>query len=946
MFLANRRSWLALALTVCVSSLSFPALAAPQVPPPVQTHATETAQAPEAAIHPDFEKDGIQVYRLPSGQTLYIKEMHDQPIVTIDTWVETGSVNEDELTNGVSHFLEHLLFKGTDKYGVGEIERLIESKGATFNAATSDDFTHYYITIASPFFEEALNLHANMLLKAAIPPEELERERKVVQEEINRALDKPQRKLMIALTKQLFGDHGYALDTLGPKELIGSVPRKRILDYYHHWYQPKNMHTIIVGDVNPAQAVELVKTAFPADHFPGGGKALDGYTPPHVGLAKGPDALQVSILEDPNISQSYVALAFLGPSIQEREKTYALDVGMLALGSGRSSRLFRRLKEETSLVQSISAGNWTQKHAGLVYVMAEVPTEKRDEAKAEILRTLLTTMKAGITPEELEKAKTQTIKDFIFLNESTDGVARTLGYNVTIGNLEDYTDYVGKIQNVGLDEVQQALETYIDFDRAVWVEMVPEGAVAIDQAEAETRELLMAAAEGRLNGEIVRRVEEQQTGETDVEVVRKVLPNGMTVLFKPRKTSDTMALKLFVRGGRAVEDLPGVSSLLARMLKKGTLARTPEAINAELERQAMGLSVDANEDYMEVSGNAIAQDMGELFLVLQDILSQPAFDETEFAKEKEHLRKALQTSRDQPSAIALENLSLSLYPSHPYGNIGKRVEAHLDAITTEHLASYFETYFIPENMVVSAVGNFDPQVLERYLVAAFPESVNRRSAIAEKPVTITEVPPLEETRIVSESKTQQAATWIAQGWLGPTAVSEDYVPMKVLNSLLGTGMSSRLFTNLREKQGLAYVVTSFFPSYQDKGRFVLYIGTDPKNRARVVEGFQKEIEKLRTQPVSDQELQEAKNKLSGAFALAHETNASQAFYLGFYEVMGLGYEFDNRYPELIQQVSPEEIMDVARKYFTQPTVISIVAPGEEEGASHNEIKPEESPETP
>ncbi|HEY9744627.1 MAG TPA: pitrilysin family protein, partial [Oculatellaceae cyanobacterium] len=152
--------------------------------------------------------------KLPTGQTLYIKEDHSQPIVTIDTWVKTGSVNETPEINGVSHFLEHLLFKGTATYKPGELDRILESRGAKFNAATSDDYTHYYITTATPYFEEALRLHADMLLNAAIPEEELPQERKVVQEEINRANDNPDRQLYMTLAKMLYGSHGYALDTL------------------------------------------------------------------------------------------------------------------------------------------------------------------------------------------------------------------------------------------------------------------------------------------------------------------------------------------------------------------------------------------------------------------------------------------------------------------------------------------------------------------------------------------------------------------------------------------------------------------------------------------------------------------------------------------------------------------------------------------------------------
>ena len=196
--------------------------------------------------------------RLPTGQNLYIKEDHSRPIVTIDTWVKTGSVNETAENNGVSHFLEHLLFKGTERYGPGQIDRLLESRGAQFNAATSDDFTHFYITTAPAYFEEALALHADMMTHAAIPPKELPQERKVVQEEINRADDNPSRQLYVELSRRMYGTHGYGMDTLGPKENIARIPRENILAYYHYWYQPRNFNTIIVGDIDPNKVKKLV----------------------------------------------------------------------------------------------------------------------------------------------------------------------------------------------------------------------------------------------------------------------------------------------------------------------------------------------------------------------------------------------------------------------------------------------------------------------------------------------------------------------------------------------------------------------------------------------------------------------------------------------------------------------------------------------------------------
>lgn len=864
-------------------------------------------------------------YKLPTGQTLYIKEDHSQPIVTIDTWVKTGSVNETAKINGVSHFLEHLLFKGTDTYKPGELDRILESRGAEFNAATSDDFTHYYITTATPYFEEALRLHADMMLNAAIPETELPQERKVVQEEINRADDNPDRQLYVALSKLLYGNHGYGLDTLGPRENIAEIPRADILAYYHYWYQPQNFNTVIVGDVNPDRVKQLVEEVFTAPVF----QKPKNYQPPAVGAVPPLSGIQVQTLENPSISQAYIALGLLGPAMQNPDDVYATDIAMLALGSGKSSRLYQELRERQPLATSVSAGNLTQKHSGLILLNAEAKPENRAAVKKELLDQLMRLKAQGITQEELEKAKTQYLKDFIFENETTDGTASSIGYNVTIGSLQDYLEHVSRVEKVSLDDVQNALNRYIDLNRAVMVELLPESLKLDLKAESERNRALIAQATGvapapqSAGGATPPSSPPQAKSDTGLTVPQKtVLSNGLTLIGKPRKDTATVAVKLFVKGGQGVESMPGTAALLSSMLMQGTKTRSAEQISRELERQGMNLSVSADEDFIEATGTATAEDLGELFVILKDVLLNPAFSEEEIAKKKIQMKQAIAASRDNPSAVAFENLELALYPNHPYGNEGKRVEASLDKITRQDLLDYYQLYFKPNNMIVTLVGNYAPETVTSYVRSLYPDC---RECPADN-AAVAPVPPLTQPKIVTEERPRLAAVWLAQGWLVPSIAEADYVPLKVLNSLMGTGMSSRLFVGLREKQGLAYVVGSMYPSRSRASRFVFYIGTDPVNTDKVKTGFADELKRLQGEPVPEAELNEAKSKLIGSFALAHDTNINQAYYLGLYEALGVGHEYDVQYPKQVQQVTSADIQRVAQKYFAAPGVFSVVVP--------------------
>lgn len=199
------------------------------------------------------------IYKLDNGQTVIIKEVHDNPIVTIDTWIKTGSINENDKNNGVAHFLEHLFFKGTTKHPTGEFDRILESKGAQTNAATSKDFTHYYITLPSKYFETAIDLHADMLMNPLIPRKELEKERKVVIEEIAKTNDNPENKLYENMVQSFYINHPYKRKVIGKKEIIENISREEIFNFYNSWYNPSNMITVVVGDIDTTQALDLIK---------------------------------------------------------------------------------------------------------------------------------------------------------------------------------------------------------------------------------------------------------------------------------------------------------------------------------------------------------------------------------------------------------------------------------------------------------------------------------------------------------------------------------------------------------------------------------------------------------------------------------------------------------------------------------------------------------------
>ena len=342
--------------------------------------------------------ENISTYKLPNGQTVVIKQVKNNPIVTIDTWIRTGSINEDDSNNGISHFLEHLFFKGTELHPTGEFDKILESKGAITNAATSKDFTHYYITVPSNYFEKALELHADMLLHPQIPRKEMEKERKVVLEEIAKDANLPPKICYENLVEMLYTTHPYKRKVIGTAKNIETVTRETILDYYKKYYSPSNMITIVVGDVDPDKALECVKQYF------------DSPVQKTVQNSNKKEKLLTSQKRNISYQQTqsgYMMIGFSSVDVDSSD-VYALDVLSTILGGGKYSRLYQVIKEQKQLVNSISASNSTMKEDGIFLINTSFQPNNVQKAENAIFSEIDKIKMFGISESDIKIAKKRT----------------------------------------------------------------------------------------------------------------------------------------------------------------------------------------------------------------------------------------------------------------------------------------------------------------------------------------------------------------------------------------------------------------------------------------------------------------------------------------------------------------------------------------------------------
>ena len=376
-------------------------------------------------------EEGLSVNTLPSGQKVVIKEVHDNPIVMIDTWINTGSINEDDKTTGISHFLEHLFFKGTQKYPTGTIEKILDSKGAQLNAATSKDYTHYYIQIPSANFDLALELHSDMLQNPLIPRKELERERPVVIEEISKNKDSATRVAFDNLYELIYSksNHPYKRGVIGKKEVIENVTREEILNYFNKFYTPDAYTTVIVGDVNKDEALAKVAAAFKQNKK----KQVKIKYPKIKPLTK----IEQKI-EQMDVNKTYAMLGFLAPKFSEPKDNYALDVLSIMLTDGKSSILNQKLKEEKQLFLSIDSGNYSQKDSGLFYFYLDLIPQNEEKALEELTKELKNTQQGNFDDTLVTKAKNQIKTDTYYSRESISNISSDLCYDFTFIADENY----------------------------------------------------------------------------------------------------------------------------------------------------------------------------------------------------------------------------------------------------------------------------------------------------------------------------------------------------------------------------------------------------------------------------------------------------------------------------------------------------------------------------
>ena len=829
---------------------------------------------------------------LRSGLRVLVEEIHRSAVVAIQAWVQVGSGDESPSEAGLSHLLEHMLFKGTADRGIGDIAREIEGCGGEINAFTSFDQTVLHLVVPSRYLDRGLTVAHDAVTAPALDPVEFEREKQVVLEEILRSDDDPSAKLSKAVFSEVYRLHPYGRPVIGSAESVQAMDIDAMRDYHGRWYIDSNITLVIVGDVNADSVFDAVEKLF--DGPPSGDRPTRQRA---VEPAQG--STRVRVLAE-SVHQARVEVAFGLPAVAHPDIP-AADVLAAILGQGESSRLNQEIRIRRRLANHIQAYAYTPRDPGVLIVgLGCRPTSVLEalESTGEVITQLV---EGGPTADEVRRAVVNVLSERVYEREAVEGVARKLGFfDALFGDPEAEANYYAGISEVTTESIRQLAERTFRAARAtIGVSAPPDHAPPEDQVEATFRRGLARAAT------IGERADTPPT-------MRRELPNGVTLLVRENPGSGLVSLRLGMAGGLRFEQRRnnGVHNLLSRVWNRGTERRDARRFSEAMEEIAGRCSAFSGRNSFGLSSTFLAGGLERGVDLFAEVLFEPLFSAEETGRMQALTAEAIRNIPDNPVGLGFLKFHEAMYRKHPFRMPVIGTLASVGRLTPGMLRSAYRRGLVGSNVVVAAVGDFDGDALADRLgaaMAAIPSGPGPSPGLPAEP-------PLEGIRR-RRVKVPKEQAHLMLGFRGLTVSDPDRHALEMLGAILG-GQSGRLFLDLRDRQGLAYSVTAWSQEAVDPGFFVVYIGTDPGKLGKARRGILSHLRRLREEPVAEIEIERAARYLVGSHEIGLQRGGAVTNHMLFDELYGNGHDGFERYPERILGLGADELQRVAQERFT------------------------------
>ena len=829
-----------------------------------------------------------QLFTFPNGLTLIVEENRGAPVASVQAWCNTGSIHEGKwLGAGLSHILEHMLFKGTTSRAPGVIASQVQDQGGYINAYTSYDRTVYWIDVPAKGAAQAVDILADAMMNATLPPGEYAKEQEVIRREFAMGYDNPDRTASLLLFRTAFHRSPFREPVIGHLDIYNKLSREDVLDYYKRRYVPNNLCFVVVGDVYAAAIRDQLAAFF--EKYPR--VALEPLSiaeePPQLGGLEGRDRFPTEL--------SRMNLAWRAPGASSPDAP-AVEILSAVLGAGTSSILNTEVREKKGLVHQIGAGLYSLTPTeGLIYVGAIADPAKRDAAEKDILAQVARVSREGITEAELSKAKKSFLADHYHGLSTMRGRASDYGNGWLIsGNPEYGMRYLEAVEKVNAADVKRVAAQYLK-PTTLTVTSLDPSASASDAGEKAVKP-------------------------PEAEVTKSVLPNGLRLLVREDSRLPLVSMAAVFRGGLLAEtpNNNGISQLAASTIIKGTPTRSAQQISEAIEHVGGSIGAASGNNSFSVSVEVMKEDVPLGMEILSDVVRNATFPESEVSREKDSQLAAIKAEDDQITAVARNLLKPKLYGTHPYSLRGTGTPESVSKLSSADLKAYRDRLIVGRNGVLSVFGDVNAQETRKLAEKDFAALPAGETALT----TPGSAAPLAESLVATAERPKQQAV-IMKGFLGASIDNADR-PVLELIETASSDLGSRFFVRIREKLGLAYFVGASNSNGLSPGAFVFYLGTDPKKVDLARKEFDDEIAKLASDGLTQEELTRAKAKLLGAEAIHNQSNAALGGLCATNELLGLGYDHEKIRRDEIEKVSLEDVKRVARKYFRDGKSVEVL----------------------
>jgi zinc protease len=862
----------------------------------------------------------IHEFTTPNGLKVIGIESHKSPVVSVQIWVRNGSADERAGEEGISHFIEHLLFKGTQKFKVGEIAGMVEACGGEINAYTSYDQTVYYITISKNFFANAMDAIYEMIAHPLFDAGEIDKEREVVIEEIKRSHDSLSRRASRLLFSSMYVDYPYQVPVIGYDHVVNTVTPVKIREFFKERYSTENMFLVVSGDFEPEDLKRETDEKF-------------ARIPRTILQERKRNKIQTIETKTVKVEQApfedtVLYISWPGTDVLHKDVA-ALECLGLILGQGTSSRLVRKLRLEEPVVKSIGAGSWTPTTQGFFSISSSFNPVEIDKVLVGVKNVLETFFEFGATAEELYKAKINFLSDEAYSLETVGGLAQKFGGNYDVSeDIYYHKKFYQNLEGVTLEDIHRVACTYLSPEKMLITCVVPKDVESVEKklnawtySQPKFKSSEQKVQEVHFKSPVVNR-EDAAALESEVHV------GGLKTFYRKSAVAPVFNMRFAILGGSRVvaKEKAGLTELVSRVWAAQTKTCTEEIYREKLDRLASSVYAFTGKNTFGLVVDGLKESEHELAEIFSETIFNYDIDEGMLEREKKMVLESRRARKDSPAQVAILNFNKTMFANHPYGVDSLGEDGTLESVSKKDVEKYIQKYFQSASSVCALSGDFSKDIWKSRLDEVSKKFSDKKIITAEK----FPIAPLGKNHWLYE-RAEKEQTHIVYGFRGETITSPDRYALQIMEAILA-GQGGRLFLELRDKASLAYSVSPLRLEGIETGYFATYIGCSPDKADTALKMMNEELMKLANTEVNELELSRAKNYLIGGHDIGLQRNSSLSSAIAFNEVYGISAEEVFEYADRLQDVSAKDVQMMAQKLFMQKHVISIVGSKEPDAA--------------